>query len=119
MATKPRARSQAQAATEQSQGAKKFKYRSIKAIHRKKIIEDKRLQLEAEHYQHDLEIDVLKMLNEDEEDPQREEQRSAEIEQRSTRMEEIEKQVAIYNDKYLDVVDEDDEEGDGSNNGRS
>ena len=105
--------------SQQSQGAKKFKYRSIKSIHRKKIIEDKRLQLEAEHYQHDIEIDVLTALNDGEQDPQREEQRSTEIEQRETRMEEIEKQLGIYNDKYLDVVEEEEDvEEDQTSNGR-
>ena len=110
MATKPRARSQAQAATEQSQRTKQFKYRSIKSIHRKRIIEDKRLQLEGEHYQHSLEIEVLSMLNDGEEDEQLTEQRNNEIDQRNTRMEEIERQLAIYNDKMLDMAEEGDDE---------
>jgi len=116
MATKPRARSQAQAATEQSQAVKKFKYRSIKQIHRKRIIEDKRLQLEGEHYQHALEIEVLTMLNDGEEDEQLLTQRNNEIEQRETRMEEIERQLAIYNDKMLDMAEEGEEE-EASQNG--
>ena len=116
MATKPR-RSQAQASREQSQKVKEFKYRSIKQIHRKRIIEDKRLQLEGEHYQHSLEIEVLSMLNDGEEDPQLTEQRGNEIEQRENRMAEIERQLDIYNDKMLDMAEDEDEE-EASSNGR-
>lgn len=107
----------AQERTEQSQGVKKFKYRSIKQIHRKRIIEDKRLQLEGEHYQHSLEIEVLTMLNDGEEDPQLQEQRTNEIDQREKRMEEIERQLEIYNDKMLDMAEEPDEE-EAAQNGR-
>jgi hypothetical protein len=105
----------AQERTAQSQGVKEFKYRSIKQIHRKRIIEDKRLQLEGEHYQHSLEIEVLQMLNDGEENPQLSEQRSNEIEQRTTRMEEIERQLAIYNDKMLDMSEDEEE---AAQNGR-
>lgn len=116
MARKPAA--QAAQAAVQSQAAKKFKYRSIKSIHRKRIIEDKRLQLEGEHYQHALEIEVLTMLNDDEEDTQLSEQRTNEIEQRESRMQEIERQLDIYNDKMLDMAEESDEEEEASQNGR-
>jgi hypothetical protein len=110
-------RTQAQASREQSQKVKEFKYRSIKSIHRKRIIEDKRLQLEGEHYQHALEIEVLTMLNDGEEEPQLSEQRQNEIEQREKRMEEIERQLVIYNDKMLDMAEEPDEE-EAAKNGR-
>ena len=116
MATKPRARSQAQAATEQSQKVKEFKYRSIKQVHRKRIIEDKRLQLEGEHFQHSLEIEVLTMLNEDEEDPQLQQQREQEMDQREKRMDEVERQLAIYNDKMLDMAEDTEEEASKNGN---
>jgi hypothetical protein len=115
MATKPRARSQAQAATEQSQAVKRFKYRSIKQIHRKRIIEDKRLQLEGEHYQHSLEIEVLTMLNDGEEDEQLQTQRNNEVEQRENRMAEIERQLSIYNDKMLDMAEDEEESSQNGN----
>jgi hypothetical protein len=54
-------------------------------------------------------------LNGEEKDSQVEENRGKEISQRQDRMTEIEREISIYNDKLLDVIEESDEKEDNNN----
>jgi hypothetical protein len=89
-----------------------FKYRSIKAIHKQKILEQRREELEVEHYTLAEHIDTLDSLPPLEDEVQQQ-QRVEAIKQTRERLAVIESMVETYNKKLLDVREESDEEENG------
>lgn len=84
---------------------KEFKYRSIDDIVKRKIIEDQRANLEAEHYALTLRIDALEGLSDDVKSG-REQEMTAMKDQRAI----VESLVDEYNDKLLDLDAEESKE---------